>query len=250
MTPPALAKSTKHIMAQKIVVSDIEIEVNKKDIKNMRLAVLPPGGYVRISAPLHTSDEVIRLFAITKIGWIKRQVERFQNQLRRTKREYVSGESHYLWGRPYKLQVLYTKNANGVEIVADKLILFIREPGATEQREKVLNEWYRAALRAKLPALINKWAARIGVQTSFVGIKNMRTRWGSCNVRDKRVWVNLQLAKRPISCLEYIVVHELVHLLEKTHSRVFMELMDKFLPDWRAVKAELNGFAMDSSPRE
>lgn len=221
-----------------MMVAGIKIEVVKKNIKNMHLAVLPPQGQVRISAPIHTGEEVIRLFAITKIGWIKKQVEKFQNQPRQTQREYVSGESHYLWGRRYKLQIKHAGATNKVEIKANQLILTVREISTAEQREKVLNEWYRANLKAKLPALFKKWEDKIGVKANFIGVKNMRTRWGSCNVRDKRVWINLQLAKKPFHCLEYVVVHELVHLLEKSHSPVFVAYMDKFLPDWRMVKGE------------
>lgn len=228
-----------------MIVSGVKIEVIKKKIKNMHLSILPPVGDVRISAPLHASDEAIRLFAISKIGWIKKQIEMYISQPRQTERDYVSGESHYLWGRRYRLEVKYTKTANKVEIKSNKLILTIRENSTIEQREKVVNEWYRAELKKRLPALIEKWEGTIGVHANFVGVKNMRTRWGSCKVEDKRVWINLQLAKKPANCLEYIVVHELVHLLEKNHTPMFTEYMNRFLPEWRVVKDELNGFIMD-----
>jgi predicted metal-dependent hydrolase len=232
-------------MVDKMVVSDIEIEVIKKSIKNMHLYVLPPIGDVRISAPMGAKDEAIKLFAITKIGWIKKQVEKFQNQQRQSEREYVSGESHYLWGRRYKLEIQYTKTANKVEIKGNKLILTIRETSTRLQREKVMTEWYRAEIKAKLPALIEKWEETIGVKADAISVKNMRTRWGTCNTKGKRVWINLQLAKKPITCLEYIVVHELVHLIEKNHTPVFIGYMDKLLPDWRVTKEELNSFIMD-----
>lgn len=226
-------------------ISGVEIEVVKKKIKNMHLSVLPPLGRVRISAPIGTNDETIKLFAIKKIGWIKKQIQKFESQPRQSEREYVSGESHYLWGRRYKLELKYTKKANKVETKSSKLVLTVREASTQEQREKIMNEWYRAELKAKLPALIEKWEKIIGVQINDFGVKNMRTKWGTCNVKDKRIWVNLQLAKKPAACLEYIVVHELVHLLEKNHTSVFIEYMDKFLPGWRVTKDELNGFIMD-----
>lgn len=232
-------------MGNRITVAGIEIEVIKKKIKNLHLSVLPPEGHVRITAPLTANDEAIRLFAVTKIGWVKRQIEKFIGQPRQTEREYVSGESHYVWGRRYKLEIRHTKTANDVQIKANKLILTVRETSTQQQRENVMTEWYRAQLKSKIPELFEKWEARIGVKANEVGVKNMRTKWGTCNTKDKRVWINLQLAKKPVECLEYVVVHELVHLLEKNHTPVFVEYMDKYLPDWRVTKEELNSFIMD-----
>ncbi len=231
-------------MANRIVVSNIEIEIQKKKIKNMHLSVLPPDGKVRISAPVNTKDEAIKLFAITKIGWIKRQIDKFENQQRQTKREYVSGESHYVWGRRYRMEIGHDYR-NNIEIKGNKLILTVRESSTTQQREKVMTEWYREQLKKKLPELVRKWEGIIGVQAESFRIKNMLTRWGTCNIKDKRIWINLQLAKKPIECLEYVVVHELVHLLEKSHNSVFVEYMDKYLPDWRVKKDLLNSFILD-----
>jgi predicted metal-dependent hydrolase len=233
-----------------MIVSGIEIEVVKKNIKNMHLSVLPPMGKVRISAPTDASDDAINLFAITKIGWIKKQIEEFVNQPRQSEREYVSGESHYIWGRRYRMEVKHSKIKNNVEIKASKLVLTVRENSTQQQRENVMKEWYRAEIKAKLPALIEKWEDIIGVKANDVGVKKMLTRWGTCNVEDKRIWVNLQLAKKPVNCLEYVVVHELVHLLEKNHTTVFVEYMDKFLPNWRVIKDELNTFIMDRYVQE
>lgn len=232
-------------MVNKMTVSNVEIDVIKKSIKNMHLSVLPPDGKVRISAPMNAKDEAIKLFAITKIGWIKKQIDKFQSQLRQTEREYVSGESHYVWGRRYKLEVKYTKTANNIEIKANKLLLTVREASTSKQRENTMTEWYRTQLKESLPEIITKWEEVIGVKAEYVGVKNMRTRWGTCNTKDKRIWINLQLAKKPVECLEYVVVHELVHLLEKNHTQVFLNYMDKFLPDWRVTKEELNSFIMD-----
>ncbi len=226
-------------------VSGIEIEVIKKDIKNMHLNVMPPSGRVRISAPYGTSDDAINLFAVKKISWIKKQVEKYKNQERQTEREYVTGESHYLWGRRYKLEVRYSNKGNNIEIKGNKMILTVREKSTRQQRENFVNEWYRSELKAKLPPLIKKWEEVIGVKANTVGVKNMRTRWGTCNDKDKRIWINLQLVKKPVYCLEYIVVHELVHLLEKNHTPAFIEYMDTFIPSWRVIKDELNSFIMD-----
>lgn len=228
-----------------MIISKIEIEVIKKNIKHMHLSVLPPLGKVRISAPLNANEEAIKLFAITKIGWIKKQVEKFENQPRQSEREYVSGESHYLWGRRYKLEIQHTTKANNIAIKGSRLILTIRKNSTQQQRENVMNEWYRAEIKAKLPGLFEKWENTIGVKANVIGVKNMLTRWGTCNTKEKRIWLNLQLAKKPVKCLEYIVVHELVHLLEKNHTTIFSDYMDKFLPDWCVTKDELNSFIMD-----
>jgi predicted metal-dependent hydrolase len=228
-----------------MMVSGIEIEVVKKDIRNMHLNVLPPAGRVRISAPYGTTDGAINLFAVKKISWIKKQVVKFQNQARQTEREYVTGESHYLWGRRYRLEIRHSNKANNIELKGNKLILTVREKSTRQQRENVINEWYRAELKAKLPELISKWEEIIGVKANAVGVKNMLTRWGTCNSKDKKVLINLQLAKKPPECLEYIVVHELLHLLEKTHTANFIEYMDTYIPNWRVTKSELNSFIMD-----
>ncbi len=233
-----------------MIVSNIEIDVIKKDIKNMHLSVLPPMGKVRISAPLNASDDAIRLFAVTKIGWIKKQIEKYENQPRQAEREYVSGESHYIWGRRYILEIRYNNKANNVEIKGSKIFLSVREKSTPKQRERVMNEWYRNELKKRIPVLIDEWEQIIGVKATSWGVRNMKTRWGTCNTKEKRIWINLQLAKKPVYCLEYIIVHELVHLLEKNHTTVFVEYMDKFLPNWRITKEELNSFIMDQYVEE
>ena len=234
--------SQKRVLVSQMIISGVEIEVIKKDIKNMHLTVLSPNGSVRITAPKNMSDEVIKRFASKKIGWVKKKIEKFQNQPRQSERKYVSGESHYLWGRKYLLDIQHTTKANNIAIKSNKLVLTVRKNSTPQRREKLLNEWYRAEIKAKLPGLFKKWENVIGVKANAIGVKNMRTRWGSCNTKDKRVWINLQLAKKPVACLEYIIVHELVHLLERNHTPVFYGHMDKFLPDWRLTKDELNNF--------
>ena len=172
-----------------MIVSNIEIDVIKKDIKNMHLSVLPPMGKVRISAPLNASDDAIRLFAVTKIGWIKKQIEKYENQPRQAEREYVSGESHYIWGRRYILEIRYNNKANNVEIKGSKIFLSVREKSTPKQRERVMNEWYRNELKKRIPVLIDEWEQIIGVKATSWGVRNMKTRWGTCNTKEKRIWI-------------------------------------------------------------
>ncbi len=224
-------------------VAGIPIEVIRKDNKNIHLYVLPPDGKVRVSAPFKMDDETIRLFVLTKIGWVKSKIRDFENQSRQTAREYVSGESHYLWGNRYRLNVIEVAGRNNVEIRAGYIVLSVRNDS---DRETVMNEWYRRELKERIPDLLALWQKRIGVTVSDWQVKNMRTKWGTCNVTAKRVWFNLQLAKKPTECLEYIVVHELCHLLQKDHSTEFTALMDKNLPNWQETQKQLNAFVMDA----
>lgn len=231
----------------KFFIDDIEIELIKKDIKNLYLSVLPPDGRVRISAPKGLDDECVRLFAISKLSWIRKQRAVFQKQERQSKRDFVSGESHYFLGQRYLLNVIYTnKRKQGVEVRNKTYLdLFVRNKATKEQRQKVMREWYRSELKALIPPLIEKWEPIIGVTVGSWGVRLMKTRWGSCNVSAKRIWLNLELAKKTPACIEYIVVHEMVHLLERLHNDKFVTYMDRFLPNWRSTKAELNGLVFD-----
>lgn len=223
-----------------ITVSGIKVEVVRKDIKNLHLGVYPPHGRVRVAAPLVVSDEAVRLAVIDKLAWIKRHKIKFAEQPRQSKRQMVSGESHYYLGRRYRLRV-YEKN--GPSWVAlrgiTRLELHVRPGMSAERREAVLLSWYREQLRALIPSLLEKWQPVLGVQVSSWGIKKMKTKWGSCNTSARRIWVNLELAKKPQRCLEYIIVHEMVHLLERHHNERFMSLMDQFMPQWREYREEL-----------
>lgn len=230
---------------ENLMINNIEVEIQKKNIKNLHLSVLPPKGKVRVSAPDSMNDDAIRIFIITKIGWIKKQQEKYKNQLRQCEREYVSGESVYLWGKRYRLDVVYSNVCNNVKIKGNKLIFQVREASTTEQRENVLNDWYRKNIKEEIPWILEKWQKIIGVTASDWGVKNMKTRWGTCNIEDKRIWLNLQLVKKPFECLEYVMVHELVHLLEKNHNKIFINYMDEFLPNWRKIKEELNSLILD-----
>lgn len=228
---------------EKLIISDIEIELTKKNIKNLHLSVHPPDGRVRISAPQHMDIDSIRLFAISKLSWIRRQQKKYINQEREPEKEYVSGESHYFLGQRYLLNLVYTnKRKQGVEVRNKKYIdLYVRENTPKYLRERAMTEWYRRELKKLIPTIIAKWEPIIGVEVNEFGVKKMKTRWGSCNPKAKRIWLNLELVKKSPTCIEYVVVHEMTHLLERKHNERFIAYMDKFLPNWRAIKEELNG---------
>lgn len=229
-----------------MIVSGIPIEIVKKSIKNIHLGVYPPEGKVRVAAPLNTKDETIRLLVISKLSWIKKQREQFKSQERQTKREYVSGESIYLWGQRYLLKVIDHKGYSKVRIENKKYIsLYIKKESTVKQREKVINNWYRKQIKNKIPDIIEKYSNKIGVNVSDYGVRIMRTKWGSCNTETSRILINLNLAKRPPNCLEYVVVHELIHLIERHHNEKFKELMDIYYPGWRVTKDELNKFILE-----
>ena len=224
-----------------ITVSGIRVEVLRKDIKNLHLGVYPPHGRVRIAAPLVVSNEAVRLAVVDKLGWIKRQKAKFAEQARQSQREMVNGESHYFLGQRYRLRV-HEQDAPARVAVRGiaSLDLFVRPGTSAEQREAILLRWHREHLKVLIPPLLEKWQPVLGVQVVDWGIKKMKTKWGSCNPISGRVWFNLELAKKPVQCLEYIVVHELVHLLERHHDERFSALMDTHVPQWRQVRETLN----------
>jgi len=217
------------------------VQIVRKDIKNLHLGVYPPQGRVRVAAPLAVSDEAVRLAVIGKLGWVKRQQAGFNAQARQSRREMVSGESHYLLGKRYRLRVVEREGTNAVELRGkSRLTLYVRPGTSTEQRDCLLQRWYRGHLRLLIPPLLAKWEPVLGVRVAHWGIKRMKTRWGTCNAEARRIWVNLELAKKPLRCLEYIVVHEMVHLLERHHNDRFTKIMDRHLPHWRLCRDELN----------
>ena len=225
-------------MIQTILVEGIEIEVRRKRIKNMHLTVRPPDGEVRITAPLHTKDETICCFAASKSEWIRRHVGRIRRHPKPAEYEYVTGESLEVWGRPCALEVR-SGGRSRMELIGDTLVLTVREGSTVEQRARIMREWYRRQLKEALPALVEKWAPVIGVRVDSLGVRDMKTRWGTCNTRDKRIWVSLRLGKMPTRCLEYVVVHELIHLKEKGHNKTFYGYLDRYYPDWKAVRRYL-----------
>ena len=222
-------------------ISNLTIDIVRKDIKNMHLAVYPPHGRIRLSAPENTDSEMMRLFAISKIGWIKKHIKNFEAQPRETPREYISGESHFFQGKRYMLNIIERKGFNKVEIKGTKNInLYVRHNTSKEDKAIILKEWYRAEMKKQIPEILSKWESIIGVKSNEWAIKQMRTKWGTCNIEAKRIWLNLELSKKPIICLEYIIVHELVHLLERNHNDKFVSYMNQFMPKWRMYKTELN----------
>jgi len=225
-------------------ISGIAVEVCKKDIKNMHLYVKPPGGRVSVSAPLAMSDETIERFLRTKTRWIKQQIAKFDNQPRQSEREYVSGETLHVWGKRYYLQTAYG-NKNALVLLGDKAILTVRRESTAEQRESYVREWYRERLKTEIAWLLPKWEKKTGLNAISWQTKYMTTRWGTCNPKTGRIWFNLQLAKKTPECLEYIILHELLHFVEKRHNERFASLMDQYMPMWREVKATLNGQTLD-----
>lgn len=225
-------------------ISGIPIEVFKKNIKNMHLYVKPPDGRVTVSAPLSMSDEAIERFVRTRITWVKRQIARFDNQPRQSKREYVSGETIYVWGKQYYLRTEYG-NKNSIKLSGDTAILTVRKESTVEQRESFIREWYREMLKAEISKLLPKWEKITGLKASGWQTKYMTTRWGTCNTKTGKIWLNLQLAKKTPECLEYIILHELIHLVDKNHDEKFMALMDRYMPMWREIKTTLNGQTLD-----
>jgi len=217
------------------------VEVVRKDIKNLHLGVYPPHGRVRVAVPLRVNDDAVRLAVISRLGWIHRQQAQFAEQDRQSQRELVAGESHYYQGRRYRLDVIERHGSPAVGLSSNKTMRLRVPHGADrEQREGVLQQWYRTRLREQLPDLLAKWVPTVGVEVTDVRIKKMKTRWGSCNAEARRVWLNLELAKKPASCLEYILVHEMIHILERHHNERFRDLMDRMLPPWRRYREELN----------
>jgi predicted metal-dependent hydrolase len=224
-----------------IVVEGMVVDVVRRDIKNLHLGVYPPAGRVRVAVSLHFNDDAVRLFTLSRLGWIKRQQAKFQGQERQSEREFVSGESHYYQGHRYLLNVIYHSGAPAVVVRNNKYMdLYVRTGSDTAARERVLIGWYRQRLKEEIAPLIARWEAIIGVEVAGWGVKQMKTRWGTCNIEARRVWLNLELIKKPLHCLEYIIVHELVHLLERHHNERFTAYMDRFMPLWQHYREELN----------
>lgn len=223
-----------------LTVSDIPVYVTHKAIKNLHLGVYPPDGQVRVSAPEHFSTDNIRLAVVTRLKWIKTQQQRFQQQARQTPRCMVSGESHYLWGTRYRLEVVYQSGKHQIAPKGEFLRLTVSSGTTTENRVLVLHDYYRQQLKQRIPLLLEKWQARIGGEVTGWGIKRMKTKWGSCNITDRRIWLNLELAKKSPECLEYVLIHELAHLRERQHNARFTAVMDEHLPHWRTLRDQLN----------
>jgi len=227
-------------MLSQLQLGEVVVDVVQKDIKNLHLSVHPPTGRVTISAPLRMKPQAIRVFAITKLGWIKQQQLKQRTQPRENPRDYIERESHYVWGRRYLMSVIEEDGPARIDVSGNRIKLYLRPGTSPAKREAIMEQWYRTELKAALPPLLLKWEKNIGVSTSKVFVQKMKTKWGSCNHRTGAVRFNTDLAKKPPQCLEYIVVHELVHLVEQTHNARFVSLMNQFFPKWRAIQQMLN----------
>lgn len=226
---------------EQITVSNITIDVIRKDIKNIHLAVYPPTGRVRIAAPLSVNDDAIRLFAISKLSWIKRHQREFDVQERVSPREYKQRESHYFQGRRYLMKIIENDKPPKVILRSRAYIeLYVRPNTSFEKRQEVIIEWYRVELKKLIPSIIKKWEESLNVNLNEWQVKQMKTNWGTCNINKKRILINLELAKKPLHCLEYVILHEMVHLLERHHNERFLYYMDTFLPNWKQIRTELN----------
>lgn len=227
-----------------IVVKDIIIDVQRKNIKNIHLSVLPPDGKVRLSVPTDTKQNVIDAFVRTRVSWIKEQQKAFLEQLRQTKREYVSGETVYLFGNQLFLKVVHS-NVNNIKVDGKTVYLGVRNNTSTESREKIMNEWYRELLKEQIEKRINLLVSSTGIAPKEWQIQTMKTKWGSCNSDKKRLLFNLKLAKKPFECIDFVVTHEFCHLFDRTHGKVFVSKMDELLPRWRELKNQLNNYILD-----
>lgn len=225
---------------EQLKLGNISVDVVQKDIKNIHLSVYPPTGRVRISAPNRMDLDTIRVFAISKLSWIKKQQAKLKNQEREAPREFLNRESHYFNGKRYLLEVIEQEVPPKVVLKHNVIQLFCRPGADTAKKRSILDEWYRLKLKETVLSIIEKWEKKMNVQVNDYGIKKMKTKWGTCNRKAKRIWLNLELAKKPAECLEYIVVHEMAHLLERNHTDRFITVINKFIPKWRFYKDELN----------
>ncbi len=227
-------------MRSRIQLGDIRVDVVRKDIKNVHLSVHPPTGRVRIAAPERMSLDTVRIFAIAKLPWIRKQQRKLRDQERETPREYIDRESHYVWGKRYLLKVVEAARPASVELSHGWMILHVRPSTSKAKRQAIVEEWHREQLRKAVPPLIKEWERLIGVRVRRFFIQRMKTKWGSCNDRAGSIRLNSDLARKPMECLEYILVHEMAHLLEPTHNARFMALMDQFMPKWQSRREVLN----------
>jgi hypothetical protein len=227
-------------MVSHLQLGDIAVRIVRKNIKNVHLGVYPPAGGVRIAAPTRMSEAAIRVLAISKLGWIKQQRKAFQAQERETARAYVSGESHYLWGKRYLLTVEERPQSPAIAVKHSRLVLRVRPDTAIAKRQVLMDDWYRQQVKQAVPSLLAKWESRLGVKAARFLARRMRTKWGSCNAAAGNISLNSDLAKKPPECLEYIVVHELAHLIEPTHNARFVAMMDRAMPHWQHHRRQLN----------
>lgn len=227
-------------MKDLIQLGDIKIEVDRKAIKNVHLSVHPPDGRVTMSAPLSTRLEVARAYAITKLTWIRQQQEKMTKQLRETPRQYVQRETHYIWGRRYLLKIIYTEDKAYVALDHKRITLYVKSGSSKQKREELIYEWQKLLLHNFIREVIPKWEKILGVSVNAYYVQRMKTKWGSCNHRSGNIRLNTELVKKPKDLVEYVIVHEMAHLLFPTHSENYVALMNRFYPSWREARMELN----------
>lgn len=236
---------------QEMMVGGIAVTIIRKhNLKNLYVRIHPPDGGVTVSAPSEVTDENITNFVLRKIPEITKVRDRMSSQPRQSKREYVSGESCYLWGKPYRLQVVYEGSQTNVRKAPNKIILTVSDGTTLQERERAITEWYRSELKRVLQPILIDCETRMGIASVECRVKNMKTKWGTCNVEAGRIWINLQLVKKPIECLEYVVTHELAHLLERNHTHRFQSLVSQYYPEWREAKKLLSEMPLDYFDKE
>ena len=227
-------------MTKTIQVGEIPITVTLKDVRNVHLSVHPPDGHVTLVAPNSTRLDVARAYAISKLGWIREQQHNLKNQARETVRQFIERESHYLWGRRYLLTVVYRDAKPSVILDHKRITLTVRPGSDVEERAKVFHDWHKSLLHEVVPSLIQKWEVKLGVEVTNYYLQRMKTRWGSCNHQANHIRINTELVKKPKDLLEYVIVHEMAHLLEPTHSDRFVAILNEHYPTWREARVELN----------
>jgi predicted metal-dependent hydrolase len=223
-----------------MTVGGINVDITYKDIKNLHIGVYPPMGRVRVAAPRHLDEEQVRLAVVQRLPWIKRHQRQLQEAERQSPREMVTGESHYVWGRRHRLEVVERPGRPKVEISGERLVMYVPEGSDEDQRQRLLERWLRRQLQERIRMLIEEWQPKVESDVAGWTVRRMKTKWGSCNRETAQLWFNLELAKKHPRCIEYLVVHEMTHLLERGHGDRFTKLMDQFMPDWRARRDDLN----------
>lgn len=227
-------------MAETIQIGEIDIAITRKDIKHVHLSVHPPGGRVTLVAPKATRPEVVRAYAVSKLGWIRDQQGKLCGQARETPRQFVERESHYLWGRRYLLSVTEEDVKPSVRLDHRRILLSVRPGSSSAKREEVIHKWHKSLLHDAVPPMIQRWEPRLGVEVAGYFLQRMKTKWGGCNHRARNIRLNTELVKKPKDLLEYVVIHEMLHLIAPTHTTQFFALMNKHYPSWREARAELN----------
>jgi len=227
-------------MAETIRIGEIAIALTRKDVKHVHLSVHPPSGRVTLVAPKGTRPEVARAYAVSKLGWIRDQQAKLREQARETPRQFVERESHYLWGRRYLLSVREEEAKPAIRLGHRNITLTVRPGSSRTKREAVVHEWHKFLLHEAVPKLIQKWESKLGVEVASYFLQRMKTKWGGCNPRAGHIRLNTELVKKPKDLLEYVVVHEMLHLIEPTHSERFVTLLSRHYPAWREARAELN----------